>query len=246
MSTHNDKISSNSWMFDVARLKEDLTNVKSLGNAVNRNGLSGLALTSKTGEVFNGFEFTPNIMYPQFKDQTMSEQYPVIYFDMDQCKKYKVYHMLDYVNPTPALIGIFKDINQFLQESNMNPCRMRLSCLPAKGKFPLHSDGGGFKIHIPIITNPDVIFCIDGTDNYLEEGRAYIVDVGVHHYYVNNSDYDRWHLICDVYDTGGNFNIGTITLKEFETEKENAELWRNVVDGLSNTPTKIRLGNKNI
>jgi quercetin dioxygenase-like cupin family protein len=241
------KISSNGWKFDVPTLKKELEGIINLVNTLYNDGLTGISLTSRTGDILSGFEYTPRIMYPPFKEQPMTEEYPNIYFDLDECKNSSVYHMLDYVKPTKALVGIFKDINDFLKQQNCNPCRMRLSCLSPGQTIPKHSDGGGYKLHIPIITNPNIIFNINGIDYNLEEGIAYIVDVGVHHYYTNNSDINRWHLICDIYDVGNNFNIGSITEQEFETEKQNAELWRSYVNGFrNNEPKRIQLGVKNI
>lgn len=244
---HNSKISTNNWIFDIERMKSDLQNIINLTSTVHRDGLTGISLTSRTGDILSGFEYTPRIMYPPFHTQPMTEEYPEIYFDLDICKTIPVYHMLDYIVPTKALVGIFKEINEFLIEKNCNPCRMRLSCLKPNQTIPKHSDGGGFKIHIPITTSPEVVFNVNGRNYILEEGKAYIVDVGVHHYYTNNSNIDRWHLICDTYDIGCNFEIGNYTQEELEIEKQNADLWRTYVNGIRTTgPKRIRLGERNI
>tara|TARA_R110000851_G_scaffold239991_1_gene392712 strand:- start:221 stop:958 length:738 start_codon:yes stop_codon:yes gene_type:complete len=242
----NSKISSNGWKFNTYRLKKQLQKVQYLTSQLYTNGLTGISLTSRTGDLLSGFEYTPKIMYPPFESQLMIDEYPEIFFDLDICKTIPVYHMLDYNKPTVALTDIFEEINNFLIEKKCNPCRMRLSCLPAGKTIPKHSDGGGFKLHIPIITNPNVEFNINGINYNLKEGTAYIVDVGVHHYYTNNSNIDRWHLICDIYSTGHNFEIGNYTQEEFEIEKENADLWRTWVDSTrTQGPKCIRLGEKN-
>jgi quercetin dioxygenase-like cupin family protein len=241
------KVVPNGWKFDAKRMKAELEDVINLTSSVHVDGLTGISLTSRTGDILSGFEYTPRIMYPPFHTQPMIDEYPEIYFDLDKCKEIPVYHMLDYINPTVALKGIFKEINDFLIDKNCNPCRMRLSCLEPGQIIPKHSDGGGFKIHIPITTNPNVVFNVNNEDYQLEEGSAYMVDVGVHHYYTNYSSLDRWHLICDTYDVGCNFDIGNYSQEEFEIEKQNADLWRTWVDGTrSEGPSLIRLGVKNI
>tara|TARA_B110000305_G_scaffold47847_1_gene51280 strand:+ start:309 stop:1034 length:726 start_codon:yes stop_codon:yes gene_type:complete len=240
------KVIANGWQFNTDRMKNELQNITNLTSTVHADGLTGISLTSRTGDILSGFEYNLRIMYPPFHTQLMTEEYPEIFFDLDVCKTIPVYHMLDYNKPTPVLKGIFKEINDFLMEKNCNPCRMRLSCLRPGQTIPKHSDGGGFKIHIPIVTDPNIVFNVNNKNYILEEGTAYIVDVGVHHFYVNNSDIDRWHLICDVYDTGCNFEIGNYTQEEFEIEKENADLWRTWVDGTrTQGPKRIRLGEKN-
>lgn len=247
MQKHSKKVVANDWQFDVGCMKVELQNVIDLTSSVHRDGLTGISLTSRTGDILSGFEYTPRIMYPAFHTQPMTEEYPEIYFDLNVCKSIPVYHMLDYTLPTEALKGIFKEINDFLLEKNCNPCRMRLSCLKPGKSIPKHSDGGGFKIHIPITTDPAVLFNVNGINYNLEPGKVYMVDVGVHHYYTNNSNIDRWHLICDTYDIGYNFEIGSYTKEEFEIEKQNAELWRTWVDGTrTEGPHLIRLGVTNI
>lgn len=237
------KVSTNGWTFDVEKLKQNLEIIKQQQGRLHSDALQGISLTSRTGEVLNGFEYTPRIMYPAIEIQDLNVEYPEIYFDLEQCKKDKVYHMLDYDTPTPALTGYFKEVYDFLVEKKCNPRRMRLSCLTPNKTIPLHSDGGGFKIHIPIISHPDVEFIIGNKTYYLEPGIAYCVDVGTSHTVYNGSNIDRWHLICDIYDVGANFDIGTITQAEFETEMNNASLWRNYVDSDNIVePQMIKLG----
>jgi len=243
----NCKISTNGWTFDVEKLKQDLEIIKQQQGRIHADALQGISLTSKTGDVRSGFEYTPKIMHPAIELQNLNEEYPEIYFDLEQCRKDKVYHMLDYNLPTSALFGYFKQVHDFLVEKNCNPRRMRLSCLTPMRTIPLHSDGGGFKIHIPIITHPSVKFTIQDKSFYLEPGMAYCVDVGVSHTVYNGSNIDRWHLICDIYDIGSNFEIGSMTIEELRIEQQNADLWRSYVDNeRNNEPKRIRLGVKNI
>lgn len=56
------------------------------------------------------------------------------------------------------------------------------------------------KIHVPIQTNPDVIFCVDGVAYKFAEGEAVEVNnMGVHAV-ENRGQTDRIHLIFEYYD----------------------------------------------
>lgn len=237
----------NSWKFDIDKLKSELQHVLEDNAETGGEGsLTGIALTSKTGDIFNGFEYNLNIMYPPYAVQTRTNTYPEIYFDLDECRRSGVYHMLDYDVPTDALTGYFKEVYNFLIANNCNPRRMRLSCLTPSRSIPLHSDGGGYKIHIPIITNPDIIFTVADIDYTMEEGSTYCVDVGLQHTVHNCGTTDRWHLICDMYDTGSNFEIGSISNEQFNLEQRNADLWRSYVDSeRDNEPKLVRIGIEN-
>jgi hypothetical protein len=53
------------------------------------------------------------------------------------------------------------------------------------------------RVHVPIITNEDVIFTVNGTSVFLEEGTGYEINNQELHSVVNNSPSDRVHLIVD-------------------------------------------------
>jgi len=56
------------------------------------------------------------------------------------------------------------------------------------------------KIHVPLTTNPQVEFFIDGICHTLREGQAYEVNNLVPHAVRNRGDSDRIHLIFEYYD----------------------------------------------
>ena len=53
------------------------------------------------------------------------------------------------------------------------------------------------RVHVPIITNPDVTFTVTGTRVFLEEGTGYEINNQQLHSVENNSPSDRLHLIVD-------------------------------------------------
>lgn len=55
------------------------------------------------------------------------------------------------------------------------------------------------RIHVPLITNPDVVFMIDGVHCVMEEGKAYEINNKAPHSVVNNGTTPRIHLLFDMY-----------------------------------------------
>ena len=236
----------NSWKFDTKQLKKELYDLlkENKSNDIQKGGLHGLCITSQDGSLYNGFNFNVGLQDPPYSEQDKTNPNPRIYFNLDYARQHKIYHMLDYEVETIACKGIWKQIVNFLYEQGMNPRRVRLSYLPPQGIIHKHSDGGGFKLHIPIVTEGTDF--VHGDHTYkLEEGGCYMADVSPYHYVKNNGKTDRWHLVADVWDTVGNFSIGKLSKEEFNVELENAVLWRNYVNGKTQNPKKILLGENN-
>jgi hypothetical protein len=66
-----------------------------------------------------------------------------------------------------------------------------------------HVDGGimlqlSRRIHIPLITNEQVIFEVFGEKKYLEVGNWYEINNTIPHSVINDSEYDRVHFIIDI------------------------------------------------
>jgi hypothetical protein len=59
--------------------------------------------------------------------------------------------------------------------------------------------GRRFRIHVPIVTHPDVRFGIgsEGRSIHMEAGAVYLFDNGNRHWVTNNSTVDRVHLVID-------------------------------------------------
>jgi hypothetical protein len=81
--------------------------------------------------------------------------------------------------------------------------RLLLAELVPRGKITPHRDGGAgtvlvHRLHLPVLTNPDVRFFIDDVSHYLEPGVAYEFDNTRRHAVDNDSDQPRVHLMCDV------------------------------------------------
>lgn len=94
----------------------------------------------------------------------------------------------------------FRDLLDFFQ------CRLksvRLLKLDSNSSIHEHSDpslgrgSGEIRIHIPIRTNPEVEFYLDGERVLLEEGQTYTLDVSRPHRVKNGGERARIHLVLD-------------------------------------------------
>lgn len=80
---------------------------------------------------------------------------------------------------------------------------VRLLQLAVGAEIKPHSDNclgyedGSFRIHIPIITNSDVEFILDGTRLIMNEGECWYIDANFIHSVTNRGTIDRIHLVID-------------------------------------------------
>ncbi len=80
--------------------------------------------------------------------------------------------------------------------------RILFAMLKANSKITVHRDHGSslvenHRIHIPIVTNDDVIFGVGGEKRNLKEGEIVEIDNSTDHWVVNKSSEERIHLIVD-------------------------------------------------
>jgi hypothetical protein len=80
---------------------------------------------------------------------------------------------------------------------------VRLLKLAARSSIREHRDyqlshtHGEVRIHVPILTNDDVAFYLDGELLPMREGEAWYLDLELPHRVDNRSDHDRVHLVID-------------------------------------------------
>lgn len=80
--------------------------------------------------------------------------------------------------------------------------RILLTKLKAKSNIDIHQDLGKslencFRTHIPIITNDEVYFFVDGEKKNMKIGEIWEIDNKKPHMVKNQSNFDRIHLIID-------------------------------------------------
>lgn len=59
-------------------------------------------------------------------------------------------------------------------------------------------DDGTLRIHIPVVTNPDVVFLLNGTRVVMEAGSAWVLRLADPHSVANNGATDRVHMLVDL------------------------------------------------
>ncbi|MCV9927640.1 aspartyl/asparaginyl beta-hydroxylase domain-containing protein [Flavobacterium sp. LS1R49] len=80
---------------------------------------------------------------------------------------------------------------------------VRLLQLAVGADIKPHSDhclgyeDGSFRLHIPIITNSEVEFILDGTRLIMNEGECWYIDANFIHSVANRGTQDRIHLVID-------------------------------------------------
>lgn len=82
--------------------------------------------------------------------------------------------------------------------------KIMLSRLRPHTTIPSHADSHPssqvpHNVHVPLITDPQVRFVIDGTRYHLPTGHAYEINTLLEHSVVNESDLHRVHLIIEIY-----------------------------------------------
>lgn len=181
------------FVFDIKRLKDDFTKVVNFNwvDHYNTNDYNGkwtsIALLSQNGN-YNAINALPN-------DE------PLL--------------------PTQVLESC-KYFNEILNDFLFEKTAVRLMQLNAGAVIKPHTDNclgyedGFFRIHIPVITNPDVEFILDGERLIMGEGECWYIDANFTHSVTNNGTENRIHLVID-----GIRNEWTDTLffKEAESDR---------------------------
>jgi hypothetical protein len=164
------------------------------------HGFGGWSITSRTGDWADGWDFFQND-----EGQAMEIYFPKGRNNFEALKFFNIAHSMEHKNPTQAYVGEFAKVVDQLVALGMYPRRVRVTCLKARCKSLVHrdADDGEYmaRLHIPLITNNKCRFTADGQSLYMQPGKAYAVWTQIWHQIRNDSDEDRFHLICDFYDT---------------------------------------------
>lgn len=198
--------------FDHDKLIDDLfNNVSKLGAQVIQgkeyetplyHGFGGWSITSRSGEWSDGWDFFQNVDGDELE----------VFFKPENIFKAKKFfgisHSLEHKNPTQAYVGEIAKVVDQLVAMGMYPRRVRVTCLRAHCKSLVHRDANdneySARLHIPLVTNPKCVFICEGESLHMEVGKVYLVSTNLWHQIRNDSDHDRYHIICDFYDVGHN------------------------------------------
>ena len=102
----------------------------------------------------------------------------------------------------PLILPILNILKKYY---NYNYHASFLARLNPRGTITKHSDSGAFlerchRVHVPLKTNKDVTYWIDGKPYYWEVGNVYEFNNLLEHKVINNSDQERIHLILNLYN----------------------------------------------
>lgn len=75
--------------------------------------------------------------------------------------------------------------------------RVRMLTMKPRTTYSLHHDPDLWRVHIPLITNPDAFMFVDGKMWHMPVGNAYLVKVEHHHLAVNAGNENRIHIVFD-------------------------------------------------
>ena len=97
------------------------------------------------------------------------------------------------------------NLEKFLDNLNFKKKRVRIMKLEKRSKIFLHFDRsetydlGSLRLHIPIITNENVVTIISNQKYYWKTNEVWYADFSFPHKVENNSEFDRYHLVIDGY-----------------------------------------------
>jgi hypothetical protein len=75
--------------------------------------------------------------------------------------------------------------------------RVRMLMMHPRTTYSLHYDLDLWRVHVPLITNPDAFMFVDGKMWHMPVGNAYLVKVEHHHLAVNAGNENRIHIVFD-------------------------------------------------
>lgn len=198
--------------FDIDKLCEDVKKyVFPLGQQVIQgeeyetplyHGFGGWSITSRTGDWKDGWDFFQND-----EGEAMEVYFPKDDNNYKSLKFFDIAHSMEHKNPTQGYQGEIARVVDQMVALGLTPRRVRVTCLRAGAKSLVHRDSDDneymARIHIPLFTNKKCVFLCDGQTLHMAKGKAYAVWVNLWHQIRNDSDEDRYHLLCDFYDTKG-------------------------------------------
>ena len=75
--------------------------------------------------------------------------------------------------------------------------RVRMLMMKTRTTYSLHHDPDLWRVHIPLITNPDSFMFVHGKMWHMEAGFAYLMRVEHHHLAINAGNDNRIHIVFD-------------------------------------------------
>lgn len=131
----------------------------------------------------------------RYKVHAATESYPFMFSEYGE--KPKLYNQ-----DTDIWKAIRPLVNNLESFYNTKAAAIVLVKLKPKTNIIPHTDGGWFidthRIHIPIITDPKIVFVLDSEKFHLQAGNVYEINNVVEHSVINPTDIGRVHLMVDL------------------------------------------------
>lgn len=114
-----------------------------------------------------------------------------------------IYAHPDGIYQDTAILGLMPYVREILDSWECEKEAVRLLSLAPGSLIKPHKDqgcnyaDGQFRIHIPIVTNPDVYFTIEDEKLHLAPGECWYMNFSATHSIVNAGTTSRVHLIID-------------------------------------------------
>ena len=106
-----------------------------------------------------------------------------------------------------TMIEVIKPVSDWMlgQFKNHIIVKCEATVLLPKTQLSYHVDPCWFhqhshRVHIPIITNPDALWCIEDRYHHFDLGGYYEVNNRIYHSFCNNGSQHRLHLLFDLMD----------------------------------------------
>jgi Flp pilus assembly protein TadD len=160
--------------FDVEALKKKIEAIP-----------AGKWLESERERLFAVHKDTQSVLLVLFEDfKHEKPEFLDLYFELQNELKPLVDHVASYYQNNGFIV------------------RFLLAKLLAGGKIPHHTDAGFsllncHRVHIPVITNDEVVFVVGGEEKNMQVGEFWEINNGIDHAVENRSGEDRIHIIID-------------------------------------------------
>ncbi len=142
-------------------------------------------LESERERLFAVHKHTQSVLLVRFEDFKHNKpEFEPLYFELEAALQPLIDYVADYY------------------QNNGFTVRLLLAKLLAGGNIPHHTDAGFsllncHRVHIPLITNDEVIFSVGGEEKNMKPGEFWEINNGIDHAVENRSDQDRIHIIVD-------------------------------------------------
>ena len=106
-------------------------------------------------------------------------------------KKIGELDFVDWITGTEYLQSVAKSFN--IRDVG----RVRMLMMKPRSTYSLHYDADLWRVHIPLITNPDAFVFVHGKMWHMPVGNAYLMRVEHHHLALNAGMENRIHIVFD-------------------------------------------------